>query len=221
MDDFSAALMDEYFLRTQIQATKCYLILKRFFDIIASLLGICLLLPAFILVAIIIKLDSKGPVLFRQIRSGQYGKTFRMIKFRTMQVDSEHLVNDLIEKNEADGPVFKIRNDPRVTRTGRILRKASIDEFPQLVNVLKGEMSLVGPRPPLPSEVAQYTHYQRQRLLVKPGLTCYWQISGRSDLSFEEWVELDLKYIKERSVGVDIALILLTIPAVWTGKGAY
>lgn len=221
MNDSSSVFMEEYLPYEQVQEPKNYLIMKRCIDFIASLLGIFVLLPILFLAAVAIKLDSKGPVLFQQTRVGENGKTFKMIKFRSMQVSAEHLLNDLKEKNEADGPVFKIKNDPRITRVGMILRKTSMDELPQLINVLTGEMSLVGPRPPLPSEVIQYTPYQRQRLMVKPGLTCYWQISGRSELSFEEWVDLDLKYIKRRNIWLDIALILLTIPAVLTGKGAY
>lgn len=221
MNDFSMAAAEKCLPDIQLQETKHYLIFKRCFDVVASILGILFLSPIFLLVAAAIKLDSKGSVLFYQTRVGEKGKEFKMIKFRSMLSGSEYLVNDLREKNEADGPVFKIKKDPRVTRVGAVLRKTSIDEFPQLINVIKGEMSLVGPRPPLPSEVNQYTNYQRQRLMVKPGLTCYWQVSGRSDLSFEEWIDLDLEYIKKRNIGLDITLILMTIPVILTGKGAY
>lgn len=226
--NFSAAYHEDYLPDEQgvqdvlfVHQTRDYLLAKRCLDIVASILSILVLFPFFILIAIIIKLDSKGPVLFSQTRVGENGNTFEMFKFRSMQVGSEVRLNDLKEKNEADGPVFKIRNDPRITKIGTFLRKTSIDELPQLINIIKGEMSFVGPRPPLPSEVNQYTPYQMQRLLVKPGLTCYWQISGRSDLSFEEWVDLDLKYIRERNIALDISLILLTIPVILTGKGAY
>ncbi|MEN6461184.1 MAG: exopolysaccharide biosynthesis polyprenyl glycosylphosphotransferase [Syntrophomonas sp.] len=226
--NFSAAYHEDYLPDEQgvqdvlfVHRTRDYLLAKRCLDIVASILSILVLFPFFILIAIIIKLDSKGPVLFSQTRVGENGNTFEMFKFRSMQVGSEVRLNDLKEKNEADGPVFKIRNDPRITKIGTFLRKTSIDELPQLINIIKGEMSFVGPRPPLPSEVNQYTPYQMQRLLVKPGLTCYWQISGRSDLSFEEWVDLDLKYIRERNIALDISLILLTIPVILTGKGAY
>lgn len=227
MNDLSAALFEDYISDVRevpdvkVQAARYYLVIKRCLDIVGSILGILLLSPVFIVVAVIIKLDSKGPVLFHQTRVGENGQAFEMYKFRSMQMDAEELLSQLKEKNEADGPVFKIRNDPRITRTGMILRKISIDELPQLINILKGEMSFVGPRPPLPSEADKYTPYQRQRLMVKPGLTCYWQISGRSDLSFAEWVELDLKYIETRTILMDIKLILLTIPVVLKGKGAY
>jgi len=152
---------------------------------------------------------------------GRGGKPFKIIKFRSMIMDAEKLLKDLEHLNEADGPVFKIREDPRRTRFGKFLRRTSLDELPQLLNVLKGDMSLVGPRPPLPAEVARYTPYQMQRLSVKGGITCYWQIYGRNNLSFDEWVELDLKYIRERNLWVDIKIILKTIPLIFTARGAY
>lgn len=227
MGDFTALFPGDYIpdekhvQEVKAQKIRNYLVIKRCFDIGASMMGMVLLFPLFIFIAIIIKLDSKGPVLFSQTRVGENGKTFKMFKFRSMQVGSEDLLNVLKEINEADGPVFKIKNDPRITRLGTFLRRTSMDELPQLVNVLKGEMSFVGPRPPLPCEVDQYTPYQRQRLTVKPGLTCYWQIRGRSNLSFDEWVDLDLEYIGRRNVALDISLILMTIPVILTGKGAY
>lgn len=198
-----------------------YLFAKRAFDIVLSAFSLLLLLPFFLLLAIAIQLDSKGPVIYSQMRAGKNGKPFRLYKFRSMCADADDRQRDLQSLNEKDGPVFKISNDPRVTKLGRIMRKKSIDELPQLFNILKGDMSIVGPRPPLLTEVKQYTPYQLQRLGVTPGLTCYWQISGRSDLSFNDWVRLDLKYISECGLWVDLKTILKTVPAVLYGKGAY
>ncbi|MGI6705180.1 MAG: sugar transferase [Clostridia bacterium] len=198
-----------------------YYYCKRLMDIVGAIIGIILFSPLFILIPILIKLDSKGSVFFIQTRCGKEGRPFKIIKFRSMVMDAEKSLNDLEHLNEADGPVFKIREDPRRTRFGKFLRRTSLDELPQLLNVLKGDMSLVGPRPPLPAEVARYTPYQRQRLSVKGGLTCYWQICGRSNLSFDEWVELDLKYIRERNLWVDIKIILKTLPLIFTSRGAY
>lgn len=194
---------------------------KRCFDFLMSLLAIVVLSPVFLVVAIAIKLDSKGPVIYSQPRAGKNGRTFKMYKFRSMCVDADAKLAQLQALNEKDGPVFKMTHDPRVTRVGRFIRKVSLDELPQLVNILRGDMSIVGPRPPLLNEVEQYNAYQRRRLEVVPGLTCYWQISGRSDVSFDEWVDLDLKYIRERSLWIDLKIILKTIPAVLCGKGAY
>jgi len=193
---------------------------KRLFDLVVSTLLIIALSPMFLLVAILIKLDSKGPLLFFQERVGQNQRRFRMIKFRSMVVNAEELRAKLVELNEADGPVFKMRNDPRITRVGRFIRKYSIDEFPQLFNVWWGEMSLVGPRPPIPAEVAEYTWDQRRRLSVKPGMTGLWQVSGRSDVSFQEWVELDLQYIDNWSIAQDFMILLRTFRAVVAGRGA-
>jgi lipopolysaccharide/colanic/teichoic acid biosynthesis glycosyltransferase len=160
-------------------------------------------------------------VFFRQTRVGKYGKTFLCFKFRSMYVDAEQRKAELVTKNEADGPVFKMKHDPRVTRVGRVIRKLSLDELPQLLNVLRGEMSLVGPRPPVPKEVAQYEFDQRHRLDAVPGITGLQQVSGRSDLDFRTWVALDLRYIAEQSLWTDIKILLKTIPAVLLGKGAY
>jgi exopolysaccharide biosynthesis polyprenyl glycosylphosphotransferase len=190
-------------------------------DIALSTIGLILCIPLFVAVAIAIKRDSPGPVIFKQQRVGKDGKTFTMYKFRTMVVNAEEILDELLSKNEADGPVFKIKEDPRVTKSGKWLRKTSIDELPQLWNVLKGDMSLVGPRPPLEREVVQYDNYQRQRLSVKPGITCYWQVSGRSNTTFDEWVELDIKYIQEQSLWTDIKLLFKTIGAVLRKDGAY
>ena len=193
---------------------KLYLGVKRAMDILGSLLGIVLLSPLFIIVSILIKIeDPKGKILFAQERCGKNNKTFYMYKFRSMVSNAEELLDDLKEFNEMDGPVFKIKNDPRITKIGKFIRKTSIDELPQLINVLKGEMSIVGPRPAIPREVEQYNEYQLQRLSVKPGITCIWQVSGRNAIDFENWVELDLKYIRERNLMLDIKLILKTIPA--------
>ena len=206
----------------EIARTKrAYVFLKRLLDILLSLFAIIILTPALLFVALAIKLESKGPVFYIQTRVGKNGKTFNMIKFRSMCADADDKLAEIYHLNEKDGPVFKIKKDPRVTRVGQLLRKSSVDELPQLVNILRGEMTIVGPRPPLISEVKHYTQYQSQRLCVTPGLTCYWQISGRSNLSFQEWVEMDLKYIRERGLLTDFKIILCTIPAVLFGVGAY
>lgn len=194
----------------RFQKNKGYFILKRIIDIVASSIGIILLSPIFIVVSIAIKLESKGPIFFGQDRVGQYGKVFKMYKFRSMIKNAEELLDKLKDKNEMSGPMFKMKDDPRITKIGRFIRKTSIDELPQLFNVLKGEMSLVGPRPNLPKEVAQYTEFQKQKLLAKPGLTCYWQVMGRNSIDFEDWMKLDVKYIEERSTLIDLKLIFKT-----------
>jgi lipopolysaccharide/colanic/teichoic acid biosynthesis glycosyltransferase len=171
-------------------------------------------------VAAIIKLTSRGPVFFRQRRVGLHGKPFNMLKFRSMVTNAEELKAKLEALNEQSGPVFKIKNDPRITPIGRFIRKYSIDELPQLLNVLRGEMSVVGPRPPLPSEVEKYAAWQRRRLSVRPGLTCIWQVSGRNQISFEEWMYLDMQYIDNWTLLTDLSLILKTVPVVITGNGA-
>lgn len=190
-----------------------YIFLKRLVDVSASLFGLIILLPLFLIISALIKLeDPKGKVFFGQERNGKDGKVFKMYKFRSMVHNAEEMLEQLKDKNEASGPVFKIKDDPRITKIGKFIRKTSIDELPQLFNILIGDMSLVGPRPPLPQEVSQYNSYQMQRLLTKPGLTCYWQVSGRNSIGFDEWVELDLKYIREQNIGLDIKLIFMTIP---------
>lgn len=189
-----------------------YLISKRVIDIVGSLAGIILLSPLFLIVAILIKLeDPKGKIFFTQERNGKYPKTFKMYKFRSMVHNAEELLKDLMDRNEQTGPAFKINDDPRITKVGKFIRKTSIDELPQLFNVLKGDMSLVGPRPPIPHEVEQYNSYQMQRLAVKPGLTCIWQVSGRNNIGFDEWVEMDIEYIKTRNLWLDIKLIFKTV----------
>ena len=197
-----------------------YLVIKRIIDVICALCGILLLIPVMIVVAIWIKLESKGAIFFKQERVGQNGKLFLMYKFRSMCTDAEYLLDKLQDKNEMSGPMFKIKNDPRVTKAGKFIRKTSIDELPQLFNILRGEMSIVGPRPSLPKEVAQFTSFQKQRLVAKPGLTCYWQVRGRSDVSFEEWMEMDVQYIEERNTWIDISLIFMTMGVLFGDEGA-
>lgn len=198
-----------------------YSFFKRFFDLVVSVLALIVLSPVFLVTAIAIKMESKGPVFYSQLRATKNGKSFKMYKFRSMCVDADEKLKDLQYLNEKDGPVFKIANDPRVTKVGRVIRKKSIDELPQLINIIKGEMAIVGPRPPLLSEVEQYTPYQMQRLNVISGLTCFWQISGRSDIEFNEWVNLDLKYIKESNFWTDFKIIIKTFITVLFGWGAY
>lgn len=196
--------------------------LKRYFDFLVSLFGIILLSPCLVLVAILIKLDSKGPIIYQQIRVGQYGRHFNFLKFRSMCFNADTLKKDLLKFNEsADGVLFKMKDDPRITRVGRFIRKFSIDELPQLFNVLVGDMSLVGPRPPLPAEVKKYTLEDRKRLNVCPGITCIWQTSGRSETTFQEQVELDKEYIASKGLLQDLWILLKTIPAVFIGRGAY
>jgi len=196
------------------------LAVKRAFDVVASALALLVLAPVFAATAIAIKLDSQGPVFFRQRRVGLNGRTFQILKFRSMYVDAEARLEQLRARNEMTGPVFKMANDPRVTRVGRLIRKTSLDEFPQFWNVLLGDMSVVGPRPPLPAEVRKYRQWQRRRLSMKPGLTCIWQVSGRNQIDFERWMELDLEYIDDWSLWRDLHICLRTIPAVLTARGA-
>lgn len=199
-----------------------YRFAKRAFDIVFSAAVLVVFCWLFAIIAILIKVDDpKGPVFFSQERVGKDGRTFRMLKFRSMCVDAEEKLAELRELNEKTGPVFKIAEDPRVTRVGKWLRKLSLDELPQFVNVLRSDMSIVGPRPALPAEVATYDDYQRQRLLVKPGLTCYWQTRrNRDSITFDEWVELDLLYIKKCSAWSDLKLIIQTIGVVLTAQGS-
>ena len=183
-------------------------------DTVLALLALAVLSPVLGLVALAVRLHLGAPVLFRQERAGKDGRSFTLYKFRTMCPDAEKRLNELLKLNQMDGPVFKIKGDPRITRVGRFLRKTSLDELPQLLNVLRGDMSIVGPRPALPREVELYSDYQRQRLYVTPGLSCYWQIAPhRNEMSFDEWVALDMKYIQERSFWVDWKIIFLTVRA--------
>ena len=197
-----------------------YEVIKRLIDIVCSFLGVLVLSPLFIIIAIIIKMTSKGPVFFSQKRVGKNGKEFDMYKFRSMVVNAEELKEKLAAKNEMSGPMFKMKDDPRVTKVGKFIRKTSIDELPQLWNVLKGDMSLVGPRPSLPKEVAQFENWMYKRLEVKPGLTCYWQVSGRNNIDFEDWMKLDIKYVDERSTWIDIKLIFKTVFVLFGDKNA-
>jgi exopolysaccharide biosynthesis polyprenyl glycosylphosphotransferase len=194
---------------------------KRAFDLVAGTLILLLLAPVMLAIALAVKLDSPGPVFFLQERVGKDGRRFRMIKFRSMRRDADRLLADLRDKNEASGPLFKMRNDPRITRVGRVLRRTSLDELPQLFNVLRGEMSLVGPRPPVPSEVAEYEDWQHGRLRAVPGMTGLWQVSGRSDVPFHDMVRLDIHYIRNWSLALDLEIMLRTIPAVLGNRGAY
>lgn len=196
------------------------LFFKRMLDIVASATMMVALFPVFSIVAVAIKVTSPGPVVFGQTRSGQSGRLFKLYKFRSMVVDAEDKLAELTDLNEMDGPVFKIRRDPRITKVGRFIRRTSIDELPQLYNVLKGEMSLVGPRPPLPEEVEKYERWQRRRLSVRPGITCIWQVSGRNQIDFDEWMRLDLQYIDNWSLSLDIKILVRTFAAVLTAKGA-
>lgn len=197
-------------------------VFKRSLDIAVSLELLMLLAPVLLLVAIAIKLESPGPVFFRQTRVGRWGKLFAMWKFRSMYIDAEARKAELLARNEsAGGVIFKMKDDPRITRVGRIIRRASIDELPQFWNVLVGDMSLVGPRPALPGEVDQYSLADRRRLEVIPGITCIWQVSGRSEIPFAEQVKLDVRYIESSSLAQDILILLKTVPAVLLGRGAY
>jgi len=197
------------------------LVAKHVFDSVLGAILLIVLSPLMLVVAIAIRATSHGPAVFRQTRVGVNGRTFELYKFRTMVADAEKQQVDLLHLNEKDGPVFKVKNDPRITKLGKFLRRTSIDELPQLINVLKGEMSLVGPRPSLPAEVRQYERWQRRRLSMKPGITGLWQVSGRSELSFDEWMRLDLAYIDDWSFWADIAIILRTIVVVIRSRGAY
>lgn len=202
-------------------ATRWEARLKRSADLAFGSLALLMVSPVLLVSSLLIKVSSPGPVFHRQIRVGKGGQRFVLLKFRTMSVDAEERRAELDSANETNGPVFKIRSDPRVTRVGHVLRRLSIDELPQLLHVITGEMSLVGPRPPLPSEVDIYNWWELQRLLVKPGITCIWQVSGRSDLDFETWMRMDLDYIRRWSPTSDLVLLARTVPAVLSGRGAY
>ena len=194
---------------------------KRVLDVVGSLAGLVLSAPLFLLLALLVKLESRGPVFYKSRRIGWRGRSFTFYKFRSMVDGAHHHREHLLHLNEADGPVFKLSRDPRVTRIGRWMRTTSLDEIPQFLNVLKGEMSLVGPRPPLPEEVAHYEPWQCGRLAVRPGITCLWQISGRSTIGFQEWMRLDLEYIRHQSFWLDLKILLRTIPAVLSREGAF
>ncbi len=219
--DTSNVLASTELLPFEYEAKPAYDVVKRLFDIVSSLAALVVLFPFLLIVAIVIIIDdNKGSPIFSQIRCGKNGTYFKIYKFRTMCCDAESKLEALQEKNEMDGPVFKIKDDPRVTRVGKFLRSSGIDELPQLINILKGDMSVVGPRPALPKEVKQYNDEQRIRLKVTPGLTCYWQIEpDRNSIAFEEWMRMDRKYIDERNVLADIKIILKTVVAVVKRQG--
>lgn len=201
--------------------SKAYLIAKRITDVLFSGIGLIILSPVFVIVAIAIKLDSKGPIFFKQDRVGKDEELFSMYKFRSMVVNAEELKKALENQNEMSGPMFKMKKDPRITRVGRFIRKTSIDELPQLVNVIKGDMSLVGPRPSLPKEVEQFEPWMKERLTVQPGITCFWQVMGRNSIPFEEWMKLDVKYVRERNYFLDIKLIFKTFFVLFGDKNAH
>ena len=206
----------------EVNQNGVYLLMKRLIDIFGSLCGLIFLSPIFLIVALFIKLeDPKGPVFFKQIRVGKDEKEFGMYKFRSMVIDAEEQLNDLLQLNEVSGAMFKMKEDPRITKIGKFIRKTSIDELPQLLNVLKGEMSLVGSRPPLPREVKEYTLYDKQRLLVTPGCTGLWQVTERNSVGFAEMVELDLTYIRKRNTWFDCKLILKTVLILVGSKDAF
>ncbi|MBR5529636.1 MAG: sugar transferase [Oscillospiraceae bacterium] len=203
------------------KAKPVYEFFKRFFDIVLSVFALIVLSPVFLGVFIAIKLEDGGKVIFKQTRLTKNNKEFSMYKFRSMVPDAEKKLDSLMDKNEVNGPAFKIKDDPRITKVGKFIRKTSIDELPQLLNIIKGDMTIIGPRPPLPREVAQYTPYQMHRLDVKTGLACYHEACGRSDSNdFDEWVEQDLRYIRERNLWVDVKIIFMIAKVVLTGKGA-
>jgi lipopolysaccharide/colanic/teichoic acid biosynthesis glycosyltransferase len=204
-----------------VRASAGYALIKRTIDVIGSLMALAILSVPMLITALLVRLESRGPAFYWHYRLGENGVPFRFYKFRSMVVNAHEARGDLLEQNEVDGPIFKIRRDPRITRVGRWIRKTSLDETPQLLHVLQGRMSLVGPRPPLPEEVANYEPWQLERLSVRPGLTCIWQVSGRSDIPFERWVELDIQYVRTRSLLLDLKILLLTPWAVISGRGAY
>lgn len=205
----------------KVKEKPIYSFTKRVFDVGASFVGLTLLSPVLLVVAIAIKLESKGPIIFSQDRVGLNGKIFKMYKLRSMVSNAEELKEKLLEQNEMSGPMFKMKDDPRITKVGKFIRKTSIDELPQLINVLKGDMSLVGPRPSLPKEVEQFEPWMYERLQVKPGLTCIWQVSGRNNIDFEDWMKLDIKYVRERSFFGDLKLVFRTFFVLFGDKNAH
>lgn len=208
-------------IRSEAPASVVQRLMKRLLDFSGSLIGIVLLSPFFFLLALAIKLDSPGPVIFAQTRVGKNGRLFKFYKFRSMVTNAEQLKKHLLTRNESDGPAFKMKHDPRVTRLGRIIRKTSLDELPQLWNVVRGDMSLVGPRPALPDEVEKWKPWQHKRLAVEQGCTCIWQVSGRSDVNFDQWMSMDIQYVKTWSLRLDLSIIIRTVLVMLTGKGAY
>ena len=216
------SIMENKYFIFQLDKKKNYIVIKLFTGKILALIGLILLSPLFLILGLLLKIsEPKAPVLFKQIRNGKDTKEFEIYKFRTMHVDAEARLEELTQFNEIEGAMFKMKNDPRVTKIGRFLRKTSIDEFPQLINVLKGEMTLVGPRPPLPKELAEYSEYDKKRLTVVPGCTGLWQVCGRNKLNFNEMVELDLTYIKEMSLMLDLKILLKTVFIIVGQKNGY
>ena len=207
--------------KDEIEKHYFYRFTKRFFDILASLIGLIVLSPVFLIVAIAIKIDDGGPIFYNQERIGKNGKEFKMYKFRSMKVNADQELDKLIHKNEVDGAMFKMKDDPRITRVGKFIRKTSIDEFPQLLNVLLGQMSIVGPRPPLPREVKMYTDYDWQRLYVRPGCTGLWQVTVRNSVGFHEMVNIDLEYIQKRGFWLDIKIMFKTVKVIFVPNSAY
>lgn len=214
--------MDTHFIHIYKKYKKSiiYEILKRSLDIVVSLIALIILSPIFLVIAILIKLDSRGSIIFSQFRVGKNGRIFKMYKFRSMVENAEDILRELKNKNEMSGPMFKIKHDPRVTKIGRFIRKTSLDELPQLINVLKGDMSLVGPRPNLPIEVKEFEKWMLDKLVIRPGLTCFWQIMGRNTIGFVEWMKLDVKYVQERNLFLDIILIIKTFKVLFGDKTA-
>lgn len=196
-------------------------VIKRIFDLVVGTAMLVLSAPVWLLLIVAVRLDSPGPVFFTQTRVGRRGRLFLLYKFRSMYIDAEKRKAELEKYNEAGGVIFKMKDDPRITRAGRLLRRTSLDELPQLINIIKGDMSIVGPRPPVPAEVVKYTPAERRRLDAEPGLTCIWQVSGRSNIPFEGQVRLDIEYIETRSFWRDVWILMKTIPAVLLGRGAY
>lgn len=211
----------DYIKEFKVKEKPVYSFVKRAFDFGASLVGLVCLSPVLLATAVAIKLESEGPVIFSQDRVGLNRKKFKMYKLRSMVSNAEELKEKLLEQNEMSGPMFKMKDDPRITKVGKFIRKTSIDELPQLINVLKGDMSLVGPRPSLPKEVKQFEPWMYERLQVKPGLTCYWQVSGRNNIDFEDWMKLDVKYVRERSLLGDLKLVFKTFFVLFGDKNAH
>lgn len=198
-----------------------YKLAKRVMDVVLSSVALVVLSPIFLITAVVIKLEDNGPVFFVQQRAGKDLKPFNIYKFRSMYINADEKLNEMMKNNEQTGHAFKIKNDPRITKVGKVIRRFSIDELPQLINIIKGDMSIVGPRPLLQFQMEECNTYEKQRLIVQPGLTCYWQIGGRANIKWEEWVELDLDYIEDMSLWTDIKMIIRTIPAVVDSEGAY
>ena len=198
-----------------------YKLIKRLMDILLSAAALLVLSPVFLITAVVIKCEDRGPVFFVQQRAGKDMKPFSIYKFRSMYVNADEKMAEMMKHNEQTGHAFKIKDDPRITRVGKVIRRFSIDELPQLINIIKGDMSIVGPRPILTFQMEACSPYERQRLVVRPGLTCYWQIGGRADVTWEEWVELDLDYIEDMGLRTDLKMILRTVPVVFSGDGAY